>query len=1001
MGNNRQRRWLKPAIWTTIVIVLAIAAYLAYRAIYNWLFNGNISVNIDDVYATIDACKVPLIVVGAVMVMAIAGSIAVFRRQRHVKALVRTEAVVAVIAAIVVAANVICLNIEYSLMQKVLTGSSGVSVATKQASKDLSRDIVDEGIVLLRNEDNALPLDTDTKLNVFGYASVDPLYAGTGSGGLAASDDKVSLLDGLHHAGYKTNQTLTDFYENYDTGATQGGQGATFAVDWTVNQPTIDQYDEQGVFENAKEYSDTALVVISRTGGEGNDLPTSLDPAKSTENVTLSRNEDDLDANRHYLQLTHREEDMMNRVNQDFDNVIVVVNTTNAMQLDWLDQYSNIKAAVLCGGAGTYGFDGLGDVLSGKANPSGRLADTYLYDLRKSPNWNNFGSFAYTNYEEASKDADQPIYFVNYNEGIYVGYKFYETAAAEGLIDYDKTVQYPFGYGLSYTTFDKRISGFKDEGDTVKVSVDVTNTGDVAGKEVVELFFTPPYTNGGIEKASTNLLDFAKTGELKPGESETVTISFKHEDLASYDDKGYKAYVLEQGDYEITLNEDSHTVLDSRTLHVDDDVIYDDAHDGKRSTDNQTATNQFDFADGDVTYLSRADHFANYAAATAAPTSYEMTEEQIEDYQCRNTFNASDYDDENAAMPTTGADNGLTIQDMTGLDYNDPKWDDLLDQLTVQEMDQMSGDGGFHIVAAKSINSPDTIESDGPAGLSSNFNSSMNGTSFPSATVIASTWNKDLARQRGEQVGQEADEMSITGWYGPAMNIHRSAFSGRNFEYYSEDGTLSGFLGAAEVGGATSKGVIVYLKHFALNDQETNRVGVTTWANEQSIREIYLKAFEKSFKEGKSLGVMSSLNAIGGQWAGSSEALMETVLRDEWGFHGVAVTDAWANEFVMDADRGIRTGTTKILSMNAEDSYFDNEDSAGTVIALRNAAHENLYALANSNAMKIDTGMAWWVKAFIAADVVIGLIIVAVEVLAIKRFRKESAQSVSVAETVR
>ena len=326
--------------------------------------------------------------------------------------------------------------------------------------------------------------------------------------------------------------------------------------------------------------------------------------------------------------------------------------------------------------------------------------------------------------------------------------------------------------------------------------------------------------------------------------------------MASYDDTTSKSYVLERGDYAITLNADSHTVIDSRTITVAGDVIYDDAHDGKRSTDQVTATNQFDDARGEVTYLSRADHFANYATATAAPKNMTMSKESMAVYQDKATFDAADYDAD-AAMPTTGADNGLTIHDMTWLDYGDERWDQLLDQLTVDEMVEGVADGGFHMVAIDPVGSGESTDADGPSGLSSNFNASMKGTAFPPAVMIASTWNKDLARQRGTQVGVEGKELGITGWYGPAMNIHRSAFSGRNFEYYSEDGTLSGFMGGAEVAGATEQGMMTYLKHFALNDQETNRTnGLCMWATEQSIREIYLKAFEKAVKEGKSLAVM-------------------------------------------------------------------------------------------------------------------------------------------------
>ncbi|QTB92031.1 glycoside hydrolase family 3 protein [Bifidobacterium saguini] len=882
-----------------------------------------------------------------------------------------------------------------------MTGSSGLSAATKQTSQKLGEQITGEGIVLLKNEGDALPISTSTKLNVFGWGSTNATFGGTGSGSVDETT-AVSLMEGLHNAGFKTNETLTKFYTDYRADRPSVGM---MSVDWTVPQPTIEQYDKAGIFENAKEYSDTALVVISRSGGEGMDLPdkysteSNYNKTQQGSDVVYSTQKDDIDSSKSYLELTNRETQMVGRVTKEFSNVYVVINSASPMELGWLDQYNSIKAAVWCGGASATGFNALGDVLSGTINPSGRLVDTYVYDLRSTPTFNNYGNFTYDNSTEITGSDKNVAKFVNYVEGIYVGYKYYETAAAEGTIDYDKTVQYPFGYGLSYTTFDQKIASFDRSGGKTTVKVKVTNTGDTAGKDVVELYFTPPYYNGGIEKASTNLLDFAKTKELKPGESQTVTISFNDEDLASYDDQNAKAYVLEHGDYTITLNSDSHTVLDSRSFTVGNDVIYDDAHDGKRSTDQVAATNQFDDARGDVTYLSRTDHFANYDEATAAPTNKTMSKDEMAVYTAKSTFDASDYD-KGATMPTTGAKNGLTIQDMTGVDYNDAKWDKLLDQLTVDEMTDAVADGGFHMISLKSINSGESVDSDGPAGLSSNFNASMKGTAFPPAVMIASTWNKDLAKQRGKQVGVEGKELGITGWYGPAMNIHRSAFSGRNFEYYSEDGTMSGFMGGEEVAGATEEGMMTYVKHFALNDQETNRTnGLCTWTTEQSIREIYLKAFERAFKDGKSLAVMTSFNSIGARWAGSNSSLLQSVLRDEWGFHGAVETDAMdpLADFYMDLNRGIRTGLTHGLSMTGGDGLIANTDSAGTVTALRKAMHDNLYAVANSTAVHKDASMPVWAKAVIAADVVIALLLVGSEVLAVMRYReRKQAAAVTV-----
>ena len=359
-------------------------------------------------------------------------------------------------------------------------------------------------------------------------------------------------------------------------------------------------------------------------------------------------------------------------------------------------------------------------------------------------------------------------------------------------------------------------------------------------------------------------------------------------------------------------------------------------------------------------------------------------------YQCKYTFDAADYDDPNAEMPTTGAKNGLTLADMVGLDYDDPQWETLLDQLTVDEMVNMVTDGGFKSTAMDSIKAPESVDSDGPASLKSNYNGTA-GTAYPCATMIAATWNQDLAYARGTQMGIEAAQLGITGWYGPAMDIHRSAFSGRNFEYYSEDGTLSGIMGGLEVKGATEQGMMVYLKHFVLNDQETSRTnGICTWTTEQAFREIYLKAFESAFKDGKSTAVMTVFNSVGSEWCGSSEALLTQVLRNEWGFHGAVITDAMdpLATFYMDLNRGIRTGLTKGLSFAADPTLVSNTEDAGTVIALRNAAHENLYAQANSNAMAAESGMPAWVTMFIVADVALLVILAGAEVLVLRSYKK-------------
>lgn len=581
--------------------------------------------------------------------------------------------------------------------------------------------------------------------------------------------------------------------------------------------------------------------------------------------------------------------------------------------------------------------------------------------------------------------------FVNYCEGIYVGYKFYETAAAEGLIDYDKVVQYPFGYGLSYTTFDSSIAAVEDDGEKITLDVAVTNTGDTAGKYVAEIFYEPPYYNGGIEKAAANLVQYAKTEILQPGEAQTLKITFRYEDMASYDSNCIKsangAYVLEAGDYKINLCSDSHTILDTYVAKVDKDVIYDDAHDGARSTDQVTATNQLTFAQGDVTYLSRADGFANYAEATAAPVNHSLSAQALADYASAATFDAAKYDDPNAVMPTTGAHNGLKLADLTGVAYDDPKWEQLLDELTVNDLFSLTADGGYHIVGVESIGLSATEECDGPTGVHSNYNPAA-GPSYPDSVMLACTWNQPLAKARGEQIAKECAEINCAGWYAPAMNIHRSAFGGRNFEYYSECGVLSGLTAAAEVSGATENGLICYVKHFAFNDQDNYRQNnICTWLNEQAAREIYLKAFEQPIKAG-GMGVMTSMNAVGPVWAGGCKALLTNILRDEWGFHGSVITDAVVSPWYMDGNLAIRTGGTKMLAFNITNEFYRDLNSVGTVTAMRKAAHGTLYALANSFAVTRAVAVPKWVKTTYAVDAVVAIILVAWEVCAICKYRK-------------
>ena len=982
-----------------VAIVVVLALVIAGTKLYELMFGGAVKVQTADIISAIAQMKVQLII-GAVILIA---GIVIFiigcrKKEEGTKHLVKVQGGVAMILALVITVNMVCFGPQYSNLTTVLSGTTEISAEHAAQSLETAEAIADEGITLLKNEDKALPLAEGTKLNVFGWSSVAPVYGGAGSGS-SDSSNAATLLDGLHEAGFETNSVIEDFYTNFRAGRPSI---SFFGVDFTVPEPTMEEYQSAGIFENAKEFSDTALVVIGRSSGEGSDLAMNLSDdnnftiGENGEHVTFSTQEDDLDGEKSYLELSNREVAMLDEVTKDFKNVVVVINSAQPMELGWLDQYDNIKGAIYCPSPGQVGFRSLGKILSGEVNPSARLVDTFVYDLHEIPTIHNFGSFHYTDYEDVTGSADNIVPFVNYNEGIYVGYKFYETAAAEGLINYDEVVQYPFGYGLSYTSFDSKITDTQDDGEKITLTVEVTNTGDVAGKYVPQIYYNPPYTDGGIEKATANLIGYEKTGMLEPGESESVTFEIAYEDMASYDSDRIKsddgAYVLEAGDYQINLCSDSHHVVDTYTATVDTDRIYDDAHDGKRSSDEQTATNQLDYAKGDVTYLSRAGHFANYEEAVAGPTDFVMPQEAKDNYASAVTFDASKYDAD-AQMPVTGADNGLKIQDMAGVDYDDGKWDSLLDQLTVSELKEMAGNGTFHVVATSSINLPYIYETDGPTAVNSFFTGKY-GTAFPAPIMVASTWNKELAAAFGTCIGNELCDFGFTGWYGPGMNIHRNAFSGRNFEYYSEDGYLSGCVAVAEVKAVRELGIIPYMKHFALNDSETDRArGICTWSTEQAIREIYLKPFEMAIKEGGANGIMNSKNSIGSRWIGSNADVQNTIVRGEWGFKGIIGTDSLdaVSEYYENQNEALRAGTDKMLCMSYSDDYWADE-SAGTVTALRTAAHHILYTLVNSNAMEVRTGLPVWVYQFIGADAVIVILLAIWEVFTVRGYRKNKKE---------
>lgn len=968
-----------------------------------------LQINMADVMNVIGSLTPYLIAIGVLFALALIITFAVNKKTVKdvaTRKIVHSESWLVALVGIVVAVFMMLTGPLSTLLNNATTTKYMLSDTTVSKANELAKEVQSEAVTLLKNDDSNLPL-SGKKVNVFGWGSTNPVYGGTGSGSMSKQYKTVSLLDGMKQAGLKTNTELSKLYTDYRKDRPEVGM---FAQDWTLPEVPAKQYSDKLV-SDAKDFSDEAVVVLTRVGGEGADLPTDM-KAKGITYKNNSKDYDDFQKGESFLQLSKTERDMIDLVTSNFKKVTLVYNGANTFQFDFLNDYPQIQSVVWCPPAGQTGFSALGEVLAGETNPSGKTSDTFLKDLTKSVSYNNFGKFEYTNMaDKAAKykgftgdDVTAIPGFVNYSEGIYVGYKFYETASDEGLINYDDTVAFPFGYGLSYTSFDQKLDSVKYKGGKVTVTATVTNTGDKAGKDVVEVYYNPPYTDGGIEKASKNLAGFEKTKELQPGESQKVTVKFDDDDMASYDYKGAKAYVLEKGDYDISIQSDSHHVIDHKAITVKDTVTY-DSDSNTHNGDKTVATNQFDDVAGDVTYLSRADHFANYKEATAAPTNFKMSDKAKETFYNNSNYDPKKFDKDSDKMPTTGAKNGLKLSDMYGKDYDDADWDKLLDQLTFDDMDNLIANGGYGTQALKSVGKIQLTDADGPASLNNNF-TGVGSIGFPASTAFACTWNKDLAKQFGEMIGDMAHDMHVAGWYAPAMNIHRNAFSGRTFEYFSEDSLLSGVMASSEISGAKSKGVYSFMKHFALNDQETKRTEMLcTWTNEQAMREIYLKPFEMSVKEGGAQAVMSSFNYIGYTYAGASSNLLQTVLRGEWGFKGFVLTDYFGGYGYQNADQEVRAGNDSMLATTKITNHITDK-SATSVKAMRQAAHNILYTAANSwqyanGEPKVATPI--WKTAMYVAWGVTAVLVIGLEIVAIKRYlnRKKAVATVeSAAEPV-
>ena len=828
---------------------------------------------------------------------------------------------------------------------------------TKVKAETLAADVEAEGTVLVRNNDNTLPLAADNKkINVFGWASTAWLGGGSGSGGVSGVN--TDLLAALTAYGVAYNTELTDMYKDFQDGreytrtlsAWPEQSGHLYEPD--INNQT---YYTQSMLDNAKSFSDTAVVVIGRLAGESNDA------TKQQYKRTEKGGDIVVDDTRTMLELTTEEEDLLNYVGANYAHVVVLINSTNVMELGQIETIPGIDACLIAGLSGSEGATAVPEVLWGDREPSGRTADTWAYDLTTAASYANAGIEGVGKYSAAdglypadgttNGNLDTPytyeqVSYVDYAEGIYIGYKWYETADAEGYWDaesnehgtgYDAVVQYPFGYGLSYTSFDWKVTDAAANGSAltkdgnVTVKVTVTNTGDRVGKDVVQLYYTAPYTAGEIEKSSVELGAFAKTKELAPGESEEVTLTVPVSDMASYDaydanHNGFTGYELDAGDYIFTVRHDAHDVDDDAnatiTCSLPAGVQYaEDTATGNAVSNKFTGSDAIDGvsldgsdSDQNITYLTRAD-FADTFPKTNTPTR-AMTD----NVKALNLYTADDangwINDADEAI-TTGAKNGLKIEDngettdlgfRLGSDFNDPQWDALLDQLTVDEMENLYINAYGGLAELKSVGKSKSKDADGPAQIGG-FTGMGAGTGFPSSSTLAQTWNADLAQEEGRTIGTQALQNGYTGWYAPATNMHCSPFNGRNYEYYSEDSLLSGVICGSTVTGANQAGVYTYVKHFICDDGESGiyRDSVYTWMTEQTLRETYLRPFQMLVEDYDAVGLMSSYNRIGAVWAGGSEALLTGILRGEWGFDGAVVTD-WGGS--NDHALGVKNGST-------------------------------------------------------------------------------------------
>lgn len=864
---------------------------------------------------------------------------------------------------------------------------------TLRAANKLNETIVGEGIILLKNENNVLPIKGSKKVSVFGKNSVDLVYGGSGSGykaGEMGTDLYVSLKD----AGFTVNPVLKSFYNSKSqSGSGRPNNPAMGALlnGFRTGETPIKSYTTK-VKESYNDYNDAAIIVFSRIGGEGYDLPRTMQSSfTDTSAIPGATNADD-----HYLQLDANELALVEEVKANFSKIVIILNSGTTMEIGNLAKDPQINSILWLGTTGGTGINALGKVLSGEINPSGRTVNTYVNDFKTDPTWENF---AFNNVRNGNRyvvgDVNRPFYFVDYEEGIYVGYRYWETRGfVEGeknnLTWYDNHVVYPFGHGLSYTDFEWEIISSSiangatlNKDDVIEVTVRVKNNGSVRGKEVVQLYYTAPYYDGEIEKSHVVLGAFVKTGEIRPGRTEDVTLTLDVLDMASYDyndanDNGFTGYELDAGAYEIKIMKNAHLLVDSLTYHVPAGGFKIDSNTDygvqpiNRFDDVTAKVNSADLdaTGGTMTVMSRADFDGTYptvpteaerkvTAEFISSLAYPGKAWQHDEGKPYYTTTKPNY--ASAVIPTEAVE--VMFYELIGVEYDDPLWDEFLDQLTIGQMAVLIGSGNFHTEPLVNLGKPKTTDPDGPVGFT-NFmeigEATVYNTCFyASPTVLAATWNTELAKEQGEMIGNEGiwgnyrdDQAPYSGWYAPAVNIHRTPFSGRNWEYYSEDPFISGVMAANVILGADEKGVYTFIKHFAVNDQETNRDsnGLLTWLDEQTMREIYLRPFEIAVKQGKTKALMSSFNRLGKVWAGGSYELITEVLRDEWGFVGTVITDynVYAH---MPADQMIRAGGDLNLIQDKRPTTSSEALTPTQVSLMRKASKNILYTVVNSNAM--------------------------------------------------